>query len=71
MSAKTSVTQTRQQTGERKLKRTNARLRVLQADVQELAEHDRYLVRLDKESKGKCVWLKLEPQDEGGVQPLV
>ena len=34
---------------------------VLQASAEELAEHDASLVRLDKESKGACIWRSLVP----------
>lgn len=32
-------------------------LRVVRADEAELAEHDRVLKEIDKESRGKCLWL--------------
>jgi DNA polymerase-3 subunit epsilon len=32
----------------------------LPATAEELAAHAQYLADLDKASKGKCVWLKLE-----------
>lgn len=34
-------------------------LRILSAAVEELAAHDRLLAEIDKESKGKCLWLAL------------
>lgn len=34
------------------------RLKVLAASVEELAAHDKVLAGIDKESGGKCVWLK-------------
>ena len=36
------------------------RLRVLQASVEELAEHAQQLADIDKASKGACLWKKLE-----------
>ena len=36
------------------------KLRVLQASAEELAEHTRQLVDIDKASKGNCLWLQLE-----------
>lgn len=35
-------------------------LRVLRADVTELAEHERVLAEIGKESKGKCIWIALD-----------
>lgn len=32
-------------------------LRILQANEQELAEHERILANIDKEAKGACIWL--------------
>ncbi|MGH8616089.1 MAG: DNA polymerase III subunit epsilon [Burkholderiales bacterium] len=37
-----------------------AEVLALAADAEELAAHAQYLAELDKASKGKCVWLKLE-----------
>ncbi len=34
--------------------------RVLEPSAEELAAHREYLVALDKESKGRCIWLTLE-----------
>ena len=39
-------------------------LSVLRASPEELAEHERLLAGIDLESKGKCVWMKLEQKTE-------
>lgn len=41
-------------------------LRVLKASESEIAEHCHFLVGIDKESRGRCVWLALEA--EAGVK---
>jgi DNA polymerase III subunit epsilon len=41
-------------------------LTVLAATEEELAEHDGVLQDIQKQSKGKCVWLKLEGEAAGG-----
>jgi DNA polymerase-3 subunit epsilon len=38
------------------------KLRVLQPDVAELAEHAQQLADIDKASKGKCLWMQLDVQ---------
>ncbi len=38
------------------------KLRVLQPDAGELAEHAQQLADIDKASKGKCLWMQLEAQ---------
>lgn len=38
------------------------KLRVLQPDAGELAEHAQQLADIDKASKGKCLWVQLEAQ---------
>jgi len=40
-------------------------LRVLRASAEELAEHERVLAEIARESKGKCLW-QLEPQAAAG-----
>ncbi len=39
------------------------RLTVLRASKEEIAEHEKLLAGIDKESKGKCVWLKLDGEN--------
>jgi DNA polymerase-3 subunit epsilon len=41
-------------------------LLVLQASEDELAAHEKSLAAIDKESKGKCMWLKLEQAEAEG-----
>lgn len=36
-------------------------LRVWRASAEELAEHGRVLAEIGRESKGRCIWLELEP----------
>lgn len=38
------------------------RLKIIAPDPEELAAHRAYLDALDKESKGQCVWLRIEEQ---------
>ena len=37
-------------------------IRVVSALAEELAEHERVLAEIDKESKGKTLWRQLAPQ---------
>ena len=43
------------------------RLTVLAATEEELAEHAGVLQDIQKQSKGKCVWLKLEGEAPGAA----
>ncbi|MGB7543248.1 MAG: DNA polymerase III subunit epsilon [Burkholderiales bacterium] len=40
------------------------RLRVVQASAEELAAHARLLAEIEAESKGRCVWNRVEPASE-------
>jgi len=42
-------------------------LEVVQASVEEIAAHREYLAMLDRESKGRCVWLQLEGAEEAAA----
>ena len=42
---------------------------VLTASADELAEHERMLAAIDKESKGRCLWLKLDAEPAGELSP--
>lgn len=44
------------------LDRSKLKLIVLAADEDELAEHEKQLAEIDKASKGKCVWKKVEAE---------
>lgn len=44
-------------------------VRVLMADEAELLEHDKLLAAIDKESKGKCIWLVQPPAEAAAVAP--
>jgi DNA polymerase-3 subunit epsilon len=42
-------------------------LEIVQASAEELALHREYLDALDRESKGRCVWLRLEGAEEAAA----
>lgn len=54
---------TRQQAVARPVARDGLRLAVVRASADELAEHERYLALLDKQSGGKTLWRRLDSPD--------
>jgi DNA polymerase III subunit epsilon len=42
-------------------------LEIAEPSAEELAEHREYLAALDRESKGRCVWLRLEGAEEAAA----